>query len=902
MKKKPKMTKTTWAIFALILTAVVAWVVAAPDTTASELHQLPYEVVVVQAFFDDPALVAAVAAWKEPWEVDYNKNFIVLDVTAEEFDQLLLLGFDLVIEPRLTEQINRPHQMLPSQVSGIPGFPCYRTVEETYASAQQLAVDYPSLAEWVDIGDSWEKDQALGGFDLMVLRLTNRAAPGPKPKLFAMTAVHGREYTTAELNTRFAEYLLHNYDQDADVTWLLDHHEIHLLLQANPDGRKQAEMGQLWRKNTNQNYCSPTSNNRGADLNRNFQFQWGCCGGSSGNECSSTYRGPSAVSEPETQAIQNYVASQFPDLRDAAIGAAAPITTTGIFLDIHSYSELMLWPWGFTASPAANGLALQTLGRKLAYFNGYFPEQAIDLYPTDGTTDDFAYGELGLPAYTFELGTTFFQSCGLFQDPILPDNLAALLYAAKAVRAPYLIAAGPDPVDVQMSANLVAPGETVTVTVTLNDTRFENSNGTEPVQNILAAEYYLDVPDWITTTTPVPMPMVPADGAFDSPVEPALAVLDTSGLSQGRHTLFVRGQDSAGNWGVYSAAFLYLLDPAVAPTIQGVVTAADTSLPLTATITAGSQFSAMSSPVDGSYQMQVISGTYDLTAEPGSADYGGSTLTGLTAQDYQTVQADFMLYPYCAAFSDDFEAGMGSWTAEAPWAISTEAAHSPAHAWSDSPGGNYSSGQDVSLTSPVLDLSGQTGVRLDFWQICDTEAGYDFCRVEVSEDGGANWDEIAAFDGLSSQWEQVVLAAPALDNQPNARVRFRFTSDASVTEDGWHLDDVVVMGAGPNCLAPVSPQAGFTSSSPDILGQTTVFTNTSIGTQLAYEWQFGDNSGTVTLAHPTHVYTATGVYTVTLTATNELGSDTSKALVVVEEGIPMFLPVLPKSALMAQLE
>ena len=252
-----------------------------------------------------------------------------------------------------------------------------------------------------------------------------------------MTAVHAREYATAELNTRFAEYLVENYDVDPDITWLLDFTEIHLLLQANPDGRKLAETGLPWRKNTNENYCSPTSTSRGADLNRNFEFQWGCCAGSSGSECDVTYRGPSPGSEPETQTIQNYVRAIFPDQRGGLLTDPAPDNAMGIFLDIHSYSELVIWPWGFINTVAPNGTSLQTLGRKFAYFNDYEPKQAIDLYPTDGTTDDFAYGELGLAAYTFELGTTFFQNCPVFENTILPDNLPALLYAAKTSRTPY---------------------------------------------------------------------------------------------------------------------------------------------------------------------------------------------------------------------------------------------------------------------------------------------------------------------------------------------------------------------------------------------------------------------------------------------------------------------------------
>jgi murein tripeptide amidase MpaA len=66
-----------------------------------------------------------------------------------------------------------------------------------------------------------------------------------------MAAIHAREYTTAELVTRYAEYLVTNYGVDPDVTWLLDNFEVHILPQANPDGRVIAEGGYYQRKNTN---------------------------------------------------------------------------------------------------------------------------------------------------------------------------------------------------------------------------------------------------------------------------------------------------------------------------------------------------------------------------------------------------------------------------------------------------------------------------------------------------------------------------------------------------------------------------------------------------------------------------------------------------------------------------
>ena len=522
----------------------------------SEDKEEPAKILVMRAYFSNRQMVYDLAAWKEPWEVNYDEGYLVMDVTEEEQSRLLEAGFRLEVDETLTEELNRPRTRAPGQLTGIPGYECYRTVEETYASAQELADTYPTLATWTDIGDSWQKGQnPLDGYDLMVLQLSNSEITGEKPTLFILSALHAREYATAELNTRFAEYLLSNYNVNADVTWLLDHHEIHLMLQGNPDGRKRAEQGHLWRKNTNNNYCA-NSNARGIDLNRNFKFRWGCCNGSSGSPCAETYRGPNSASEPEVEAIQTYLRQIFPDQREATITASAPITTTGVFLDVHSYSRLILWSWGFTNNVPPNGAGLQTLGRKFAYFNDYYPEQAIGLYPTDGTTDDFVYGELGVPAYTFELGTAFFQACSTFENTILPNNLPALLYAAKVARTPYMTPAGPDTLDVALSASTVSVGTSVTLTATLDDTRFNNRNGTEATQSIMAAEYYLDIPPWDSTSASDAFSMSASDLAFDSAIEGVSAQIDTSTLPAGRHTIFVRAQDSEENWGAVSAIFL----------------------------------------------------------------------------------------------------------------------------------------------------------------------------------------------------------------------------------------------------------------------------------------------------------------------------------------------------------
>lgn len=96
-------------------------------------------------------------------------------------------------------------------------YSCYRTVEGTYATAADLAVNYPNLTEWNDIGDSWEKANNLGGYDIFALKLTNKNTDPVegKPVFFANCAIHAREYATAELCTRFAEMLVQGYDNDA---------------------------------------------------------------------------------------------------------------------------------------------------------------------------------------------------------------------------------------------------------------------------------------------------------------------------------------------------------------------------------------------------------------------------------------------------------------------------------------------------------------------------------------------------------------------------------------------------------------------------------------------------------------------------------------------------------------
>src|SRR5262245_26947009 len=166
----------------ILLLAVAVPLPLAAAATAPPPGDGPW---VVRAAFTDRDQVNRLAADREPWEVNYAEHYLVIDVDRAGWQALVDLGFAPTVDEERTQRMLHPAQRLPGQTESIPGFPCYRTVEETYASAQALATNFPNLATWTDIGDSWDKITPGGapGYDIMVLKLKNSAIPGPNPKL-----------------------------------------------------------------------------------------------------------------------------------------------------------------------------------------------------------------------------------------------------------------------------------------------------------------------------------------------------------------------------------------------------------------------------------------------------------------------------------------------------------------------------------------------------------------------------------------------------------------------------------------------------------------------------------------------------------------------------------------------
>lgn len=449
------MNRKQYATIGLLLAGAMFSAVIAQATPVERIH-------VVRVAYENFETLQKLYVIEGFQGIDWREGYAVFELSAAGVEQLERAGWTVETDRERQADLDRwlglDHEAaLRGNADTIPGFPCYRTVTKTHADLAALAAQYPDQAEWLSIGPTWQQQQGNpGGDEIGVLVIANQTSPYPQAPLVIIAAMHARELATAEIATRLAELLLQN-QSDPDLSWLLDHREIHIVAQLNPDGRRQVEAGTFnWRKNHNTGACPDgnlTFNWPGVDLNRNSSFLWGNNQTSSGNPCSQTYRGLVAASEPETQAIQNYLDGVFQPQRPASdLTTPAPADTEGLFISFHSFGELILFPWEGLGSGNGNNApnhdALAILGRKFGFYTDYAVGRQL-LGPAGGTTPDYAYGEFGVASYTFEVGDTFQQSCTSFEQTLWPDNRDALLFAARAARRPYQTPYGPEITELQ---------------------------------------------------------------------------------------------------------------------------------------------------------------------------------------------------------------------------------------------------------------------------------------------------------------------------------------------------------------------------------------------------------------------------------------------------------------------
>ncbi len=551
---------------------------ATASTVAAKSEELPSGLFVARIYYDSISDINRLSA-VDIWEYNnLQEKYVLAVMDATRYKQLSAEGWRLDLDHEYSNDIQ--------QITNAPLFTQggYRTVDQIYNYLRDIDITYPDLTELVDYGDSYCKlsggcspefppyapTYLLPGYDLLALRITNENVigsstisattiiSGTKPIFFLMANLHAREITTPEMAMRMADWLLEGYGKNANATWLVDWHEIWIVPTANPDGHWLVELGEkspyngtpfYQRKNGNYNngctFWPPSSFDQyGVDLNRNHSFQWGSIG-SSNAPCDPNYHGSIAASEPEVAQLQALIAAIFPDQRGQGLNDPAPLDTRGIFITLHSFSKLILWPWGFTNSPAPNKVGLQAIGDKLATYNGYYSCQpGLCLYSASGNSDDWVYGVLGIPAFTFELGSSFMPPYGEIETTQWPENGPALQYAAKIASAPYQLVNGPDVASITPT---LTTRDKITLTAVIDDS--QNGN-----QAIAGASFTVDVPYWVSGS--ISRTLTAVDGIFDTPRETVTAVLAISSLSPGQHTLFLRGQDNQGNWGPVNAKFI----------------------------------------------------------------------------------------------------------------------------------------------------------------------------------------------------------------------------------------------------------------------------------------------------------------------------------------------------------
>ncbi|MFI6796262.1 M14 family zinc carboxypeptidase [Streptosporangium canum] len=315
---------------------------------------------------------------------------VVVTASETEVAAIKKLGYTVTKIPRPSPSDMRTFDFPPAD-SG------YHNYAEMTAAINQIVADHPAIARKTSYGTSYE------GRDLIAIKISDNVGTDEnEPEVLFTHHQHAREHLTVEMALYILNLLTDGYGTDGRITGLVNSREIWIMPDLNPDGGEYdiaSGSYRSWRKNRQPNSGSSSV---GTDLNRNWAYQWGCCGGSSGSTSSDTYRGAAGESAPEVRAVADWV-------RGRVVGGVQQIKS---HIDWHTYGELILWPYGYTNNDTAPGLtqddhdAFEALGRNMASTNNYTPEQASDLYITDGSIDDWMWGVHKIFSYTFEMYPT----------------------------------------------------------------------------------------------------------------------------------------------------------------------------------------------------------------------------------------------------------------------------------------------------------------------------------------------------------------------------------------------------------------------------------------------------------------------------------------------------------------
>jgi len=291
----------------------------------------------------------------------------------------------------------------------------YYTYSEIVANLDSMYAQYPNLiTQKYSIGSS-QQSRTLWAVKIS----DNPNINENEPAVGFDALVHAREPQSMATLMYYMWYLLQNYGSNPEVTALVNNREIYCVPCFNPDGYEYNRTtnpngGGMWRKNRRNN----GDGSYGVDLNRNFGYQWGYDNiGSSPTPSDETYRGPSAFSEPESQAIRNLAIQKSYKTQ----------------FNMHTYGGYILYPWGYIDQETPDSIAFREFSALLTSQSGYLYGSGSQLlgYNSNGSIRDWMYGEQTLKGktfgYTIEIGDDFWPSQSeIF--PIAQQNLSTMLY------------------------------------------------------------------------------------------------------------------------------------------------------------------------------------------------------------------------------------------------------------------------------------------------------------------------------------------------------------------------------------------------------------------------------------------------------------------------------------------
>lgn len=307
----------------------------------------------------------------------------------------------------------------------------YLKYEEMLAALDSMHAKYPTLcSEKIPISNTtktWE------GRPLYYVKISDKVATNEvsEPKVLYTGVHHAREAMSLINLIYFMEYILENYNTNADAKRIVNNCELYFVPCVNPDGYIYNETtnpngGGMWRKNRRKEGVVKN----GVDLNRNYGFQWGLNNGSSGNANSDTYRGPAPFSEAESQLIKQLAIDK-------------KFTTS---MHHHSYAEILFYPFDYTNTNCVDAVLMKRAGDSLTACNNYSVEHGAGSlgYLASGTTPDWMYGdETEKPkcySFTNEIGGNSFwpsrsKIIPLCQEQVLLNMRLALFALTQSKKA-----------------------------------------------------------------------------------------------------------------------------------------------------------------------------------------------------------------------------------------------------------------------------------------------------------------------------------------------------------------------------------------------------------------------------------------------------------------------------------